>query len=468
MLTRVRVRGIYATAITRLLLEGGFHIVQASDQIAERFSLPQLTLPADVTVKSGSDPSELLVVGYTDHADRVLELLTRSIKYSFVWASSLPLHATVKARVEGKRNGRCVAKVGSILAILSTSEGLCESGKLVVASVVRPGVKPDELPRLVPGARVIGDYAILYESDKPSVTVSEHVRSKEKRAELQAIASDITSRGYGVHWRSSSRFAHPDQLIIHLRELEQELQKVKAEAEAGGEGVYSRGERVAVLHLSGVDKAVLDEVRNGVVPTVRHHHSLKSLSTDLSVVVDFAERLLKEFEREVVSRELLAFVADRVSELGRVKVLHVKPDGSVISLGVSEVKTVQVNESSLKIILERKVKSHGLYDGLDVAREPGDTIVTEVESSKWYIVHRYYAPSGRLKGIYVNVNTPPEVTPGTVKYLDLEVDVVARPGEEPRIIDEDKLRRWVDMGVISDELARKAVEVARSVAERLE
>jgi len=36
---RARVRGIYATALTKLLMEGGFEVVQQSPVIAERFGV---------------------------------------------------------------------------------------------------------------------------------------------------------------------------------------------------------------------------------------------------------------------------------------------------------------------------------------------------------------------------------------------------------------------------------------------
>ena len=49
---RVRVRGITATAVSKLLLDKGFRIVQASRIIQERLGAEFDPSPADVTVKT--------------------------------------------------------------------------------------------------------------------------------------------------------------------------------------------------------------------------------------------------------------------------------------------------------------------------------------------------------------------------------------------------------------------------------
>lgn len=60
---RVRIRGIYATALTYLFLKNGFEIVQQTPQIAERFFMDIIRSPADVTVKDGIDKGEIVSVG---------------------------------------------------------------------------------------------------------------------------------------------------------------------------------------------------------------------------------------------------------------------------------------------------------------------------------------------------------------------------------------------------------------------
>jgi len=45
---KAKVRGIYTTALTKLLLENGFEIVQPSQAIKSRFGIPDNNEPPDI------------------------------------------------------------------------------------------------------------------------------------------------------------------------------------------------------------------------------------------------------------------------------------------------------------------------------------------------------------------------------------------------------------------------------------
>jgi len=462
---RVRIRGIYATALTQLALEEGWQVVQASAVIADRFGLPQLDVPPDATLKAGDrEPSELVVIGYTWATERILEALRRRLPYGFYWVSRLPLHATVVAR----SLGGCRAEVAGAEAEVAADRCPGE-GEYLVAGVVRPGVKPGETPRLSPGARVLGDYAILYEAEKPRVTVSEHVRNPARRAELIALAADYAARGLGVHWRSSSRAAPREALERELRSLEERLGEAKKQAAEmatrGETGVVTTGETVAVIRLSRPDKEILDELRSKTTPTMPWHHAVKSTAPHMGQIVDYAEKLPQHgVEPGKLRLALLDYLAEKLNAAKTIKIIHVKPDATVLELGPAHVLSATREGDKLLITLERRVRSHGVYDGLGVDKEPGDRIVTEIDTSTWVVKHTYYSPDGERKGTYYNINTPPEVTDTAIIYLDLEVDVVKKPGEKPRIIDEDKLREALEKDIITETLYKKALEEARRLA----
>lgn len=459
-IVRVRIRGIYATALTKWALEQGFQVVQPSNIIADRFGLPQLELPADVTIKdSESDRSEILVVGYTWAVKRVLEKLSMFLPFSFYWVSKLPLHSTVKAKVVGKIDGECYVEVKGVKSILVGGE--CpEKGSMVVGGIVRPGVKPGELPRVSLGARVIGDYAIIYEAERPRTTVSEHVRDPVKRAELMSLASEYTSKGLGVHWRSSSKHADADTLRRHLMELYEKLRKVKEEASEGGEGIYSDGETVALVRLSRIDKERLDRVRGEVVPTAPWHHSVKSTAPSVSIVIDYAEKLI---QHNVDNHKLLAGLLDlyveKLQQMKTIRLVHIKPDGAIVELGRARPIRVERTNKGLRITVERIVRTKGTYDGLSVEKEPGDRIVTEIDTDSWVIIHRYYSPIGEHKGTYYNINTPPEIGEEAIVYLDLEADVVKKPNGEARVVDLEKLRKIYEDKIITREMLEKALSI---------
>lgn len=466
-IVRVRIRGIYATALTQLALERGFQVVQASRIIADRFGIPQLGLPADVTLKNNDgNPSELLVVGYRWAASRVLEVLREELPYSFYWVGEPPLHATVKATVVGSMDGECRARLGDIEAVVVGEPIECRPGATIVAGVVKPAVKLGERARLAPGARVIGDYAIVSYTPggyKGRVTISEHVRNAEKRAELMSLASDYVSKGYTVHWRSSSRFADHATLSAELKQLVKKLQEVLSKAEKGGEGIYSEGETVAIVRLSRPDKERLDELREKTTPTAPWHHSVKSVAPELSAVIDYAEKLVaRNVPKNVLLAGLLEYLIDQINQNKVIEIVHVKTDGKELRLGPAHVKNAYLEDNRITLIVERRVRGRGVYDGLGVEKEPGDVIVTEIDTDSWLTVHKYYSRDGVYKGSYININTPPEMAPGKIIYLDLEADIVKLPTGELRVIDLDELLEAHRKGIVTDKLVKKVKEIIKT------
>ena len=74
-IVKARVRGIYATAITKILLDQGIMIVQATPIIRQRLNIPENNAAPDVTVKTtDDDPHTLLIIGFPKQVDTVSSL----------------------------------------------------------------------------------------------------------------------------------------------------------------------------------------------------------------------------------------------------------------------------------------------------------------------------------------------------------------------------------------------------------
>jgi predicted RNA-binding protein associated with RNAse of E/G family len=120
------------------------------------------------------------------------------------------------------------------------------------------------------------------------------------------------------------------------------------------------------------------------------------------------------------------------------------------------------------MVYERRMRSDGVYDGLGVRKEAGDVAVSRAGFSEYYIETKYYSGDGALRGTYYNVNTPVEVYPSSIRYIDLEVDVVVWTDGRAEIVDLEDLEAAASRETVTGFLADKALWVAESVLDNLD
>jgi len=78
--TRLRIRGIYSTALTDIFLERGFVIVSPSAVISKRFALAPVPDEAEVTLYDRSDKQGIVVEGEREAVALVVEALQRALQ----------------------------------------------------------------------------------------------------------------------------------------------------------------------------------------------------------------------------------------------------------------------------------------------------------------------------------------------------------------------------------------------------
>ena len=455
---RYRVRGIYATAIARLLLEASHELVDLSKQLADRLGMDQRSeVPPDATIKvSDEDPDTIVIVGKSDAVGEALELLATQIPFSSTTFVLYGPSSSLRARIVGEEGGKCVAETPAGRGIVLTDR--CEPGSELWVNVARVPRKPGESYVFRKGLAIVTDTVTLIKNGVGRISFSEHIRGWERKAELMMLAQDVARRGISVRWRSAARSAPLDKLS---EDIARGLQKLEEVEKSGSEAVVN--ESIAFVTLCSLSKRFLDEVRRRVLPTAPRHHELKARWD--SSAVDLLDALSAEIPESIMDRAIERMCLESIASRGSAMIIHRKPDGEVYRLGPAEVLGYGDDEVLGRyLVLKRVAKSDGVYDGLGVEKRAGDIMMSIVPASKWFLAHAYFSPSGELKGIYINVNTPPELTPaGDVAYMDLLVDVVA-VGGELRVVDEDQLARAVEEGVAPPDAAQVALEVARSIA----
>ena len=207
-------------------------------------------------------------------------------------------------------------------------------------------------------------------------------------------------------------------------------------------------------------KSLLDDLRNTAFPTVVNHHRLSLIAPDSVELVEKRDLAEHPELRESLSRKLEnALVWSAYRNGARLKIEHVKLDGRILYLSEGEI--IEAAPDLRQVTLRRgEFKGRTTYDGLHIPKEHGDYAVTVIREGEWFYQHTYFRRHGALIGVYYNINTWVELYPDRIRYVDLEVDVVAWPDGRAAITDEDELRDRVERGCITPQLRDRAMRTA--------
>jgi len=449
----VRVRGIFSTALARLLIDNGIKIVDASPQLKERFGneVEEKGI-ALVTIKDRDDRAGLVVIGQKQLAEDVLGILRSVAARSPIVTMVEELYATYVCKVVGPNTVELPGKRRGVL------EDGATVGELVTAHVV---TFHEGTPVLRRGVALVGEYARLVEGQ--SHEVSEHIRGVQ-RSLLLSMAMRAGLEGWGVKWRSSARWAEMSELLDELQSLKEAASREKEKAREATQPIkLTDGELLAFIPLSLEDKVRFDNLRAKQVPTIPLHHLFKACGSRYSNLVDEAENVfLKHCKPEHLSKALMEEVTKEFTA-GRLRLLHEKIDGRV---AVIEGEYEVLARWPLTLKLVRRARTPGTYDGLEIPKEEGDVILSVATLGSYVLPHAYFSSNGLLKGVYVNINTPIEPRPpNALWYIDLCVDVTYTEERKVRVIDLEELRSY--RTYLTDECISYYEKIAAEVAGKL-
>ena len=150
-----------------------------------------------------------------------------------------------------------------------------------------------------------------------------------------------------------------------------------------------------------------------------------------------------------------------------INIIHQKLTGKTLNLSPGFIRTIDwVAGFPSRVIVKRRMREGGLYDGLNTPIEVGDYAIGKFQQGSWYYVSSYYGRNSELKGRYFNINTPLEFTyKGGIHYIDLEIDVIENMVGNRKIIDRELLDKALALHIISDELYSKAITIAENIVE---
>ena len=469
----VRVRGIYATALTELLDD----VVQASPAIQRRFDRSFPLEPAAATVETTDDRQGVCVTGSTERVADVVSALREVGRDTLVWRDQLSRGAVFAGEVVETLGSGALVECESAIAsdalgdapVTNETRGFLPYSKTArhvdVGDCLRVQVDEPEppwargRPVLEPNIRVHGELASLVRGGTDD----------SGQPELADILPSDPPDGWGVDWSPAADDATLDALgkcLDSLSSRASDLDEAFLDApqpEEVAPHCYWPGETTCWVWFGRESRFELDEVRRTVVPTMAGHHRIKAGSDRTSAAVDFVEHVCDdpgdgEFPFDVVADQF----GPREGET--VHIGHGKPDGRRIDLGAGEVTDWGPDG---QLTVKREMTPGGTYDALGVERQAGDIAITKLKEGRWWYPTVYRGASGTVRGTYVNVCTPVELFPNEVRYVDLHVDVVKHADGTVERVDDDELDAAVEAGAVPPALAEKARAVATAVSNAL-
>jgi hypothetical protein len=482
-MSRVRVRGIYATALTERLHEA-FEVVQASPPIRRRFDAEFPQAEYDARVETTDDRQGVGLSGDPETVAAVADDLAGLGIDAFRWDDPTPRGAVFDGIVTDELGGGAVVDIGDREGYLSygTVERRVHEGDCVRVQVHDPMAPwADHRPGLGTEIQVFGGVASL-STGIDSVVASGDDATRTELARTTEMLSTEVPDDWGVRWEYAAADTSLDAMGDALSRAVARAEALDAELadapdspdDAGDSGELPRQlvtpEATTWCWFGRESRFALDENRRAVTTTMPGHHRVKAAHESASAAVDFVEDLSGDAEGAFAADDDLptgaALRQFGPSEGDRIEIEHGKPDSRCFSLGSGEVTACDPAEG--KVTVRREMSGRGTYDALGTDREAGDVAITKFREGRWWYPTVYRSEDGETKGTYVNVCTPVELFPSAARYVDLHIDVVKFPDSRVERVDDDELDAAVEAGHVSAELAAKTRNVASSVKRALE
>ncbi len=466
--SRIRIRGIYTTALTHLL-GNEFDVVQASPPIRRRFDTEFETGEYDATVETTDDRQGVGIFGNSDAVEAVGERLADVGIDTFHWDDGSPRGALFDGVVNETLGSGAVVNLGDrdgFLPFRNIDRRVDEDDRVRVQ--VHDPAPPwsRDRPLLGTDVQVFGGVASLSKGVSRVVASAPDDASRRELARTTEMLSTDVPDEWGVRWEYGANDAGIGEMDSALSSVVERAEAIdgalgdapNSASESDAPEPIAEPEDTTWLWFGRESRLELDSVRRDVTTTLPGHHRIKAADDSASTAVDFAEDLYEPPSEVPIGATLRQFGPE---EDGEVFIDHGKPDGRCFSLGKGEV--AERDPEKGKYTVHREMGGSGTYDALGTDREAGDVAITKFREGRWWYPTAYRSEGGESKGTYVNICTPVELFPRSVRYVDLHVDVIKRPDGTVERVDDDELDSAVEAGHIAEELADKARSVAASV-----
>ena len=472
----IRCRGIYSTALTKLLLDNNFKVTQSSKLLRERLSLNLYNKNADLSIQDSWNKQGILCWGIQDAIDALINLLQENFLDVIIRKSISGKDAILKGKVIGinRLNHSSIVDCGSFRGILENK--VYPTGKYLLVKVQFADIGKRKAI-LTSNITIPGIYTVLIQHNINKI--SKKIIDYNIREKLMNLANSIKPRNWGILWRTSAAEIIQEDENILLEEIDRLIETsnviLKKYEELESSGIVLDGIPTINAEFPSITKSKLDGIRSKIegISTIPNHHFYKVLGENFSFLINFVEDLIHRIPQskdKIIQEFQNYFKQFFPNQNDLVKIYHVKVDGRVFFLSPGTVISFDKNNYNLKMRREMVGKIRSYYNGIGAIKEAGDYTILNCRLGDWIIMTEYFSKSNQSKGIYWNINTPIELylNPFRIQYVDLEIDIVKRENGEIQILDEEKLERVSKENYLSEKLKQCALDKAYNLKKTLE
>ena len=199
----IRIRGMFASALTKLAQDFGFTIVDPSDVVKERFELQQNYEPYQLELRD-NEKRGISVCGKPEYVREFVNKLREIITHTVIRETNVEINSIYKGRVlqvDYNKNAVYVdlGRITVFLPFSNTTKRLMDADEVVVQVKELPFSK--RMPIVNMKYSVSNDYAITIQTDE--VRVSNKIEGR-KRTSLLELGKKIKGIGNGLIWRTAA------------------------------------------------------------------------------------------------------------------------------------------------------------------------------------------------------------------------------------------------------------------------
>ncbi len=434
---KVKVRGIYSTAISKLLLDEKIEITQPADAIKNALKIDDESKP-DLVIEDTETKEGVYLYG--NGVEELVKIIKNRLKRSIFYKEEIgKIYCGIINNTDQKSKS-------ILISLPDDEEGILDMKSFW--GYVKPGAKIlvqskgtyDGKIMLSTQLRIFGDNIIIIKNG--FTKMSRGIHSNEGKTKLYDIAKGLNLKDWGILWVQGAEDRDESMLKQELEDLQKKESEINEKFNGCNEpSVLYEGMNKYFILFSEEDKNELDKIRKSVMPTIMSHHKLKSAG--YTILTDFAENLMDKFsDEEITSKinEVLLRYGPTKEKLYRLAFTRLngtsfKIDGIVSDI---EVKDNEVQKLSVKTRSDWGERTYNL------------------EKEKEYIE---VIKNGETERMLV---TKPEIFPKFAKVISFDI-TAKKENEEIKVQNEERLSKLGKKDEISKEFVDDLSEVIKEM-----